>query len=630
LSTTTSAAYNFNVAPLVGMSLRGVLFFSEIARASVGGADFVNLVSSWREAWGRPEMPFLLLSPSQPQANSVRVEEALAKASELPRVRVIPPNTNVDAMGTNAALWREVASAAKEIPAVSGTDFSAVRKWSPAALVEVPGEKVPLEAACIFGDHMVVQAGMPVPVWGWAKPGATIHVSFAGQTVEGAADRAGEWRVVLAPMDKSGTPLEMRITSKRGAEVEELRFGNALIGEVWANSGQSNAGRVLAATLGFEQEKPKCNFADIRYLRVSGGDSAFPARRARGTWVVLTPESAGMMPGQGYYFSKQIHQQLDTPVGLVNSSAGGSTIFSWVSEEALGFSPKLKPLLADFRKHRDARVERLPVLKELVRRWVQETRRNGTAARPMPFYPIDGLLLNPIEARGCLLYHSMLHPIIGLTMRGMLWNQGEADTGAGVRSDTYTELMEGMVADWRKSWGYDFPFFFVQMPAVKARPGLPQMWEAQTRAMNRIPNSGMIVCNDISDGDVHPADKKNVGERLARLALVRTYGVKGVLDSSPFWKKAEREGHRVVVTFSPVGEGLQTRDGKSPDAWEIAGADGKFVAATAVISGDRVVVSAPGVHAPEHVRLGWNGESNCNLVNSAGLPAMPFSTTVGP
>jgi sialate O-acetylesterase len=190
--------------------------------------------------------------------------------------------------------------------------------------------------------------------------------------------------------------------------------------------------------------------------------------------------------------------------------------------------------------------------------------------------------------------------------------------------------MEGMVADWRKSWGYDFPFFFVQMPAVKARPGLPQMWEAQTRAMNRIPNSGMIVCNDISDGDVHPADKKNVGERLARLALVRTYGVKGVLDSSPFWKKAEREGHRVVVTFSPVGEGLQTRDGKSPDAWEIAGADGKFVAATAVISGDRVVVSAPGVHAPEHVRLGWNGESNCNLVNSAGLPAMPFSTTVGP
>jgi hypothetical protein len=630
LSTTLSAAYNFNVAPLAGMSLRGVLFFSEIARASVGSADFVNLVSSWRDAWGRPELPFLLLPPSQPQATSARVEEALTKASELSRVRVIPRTAKVDVMGTNDALWREVAAAARDVPALSGADYSTVRKWAPAAPLEVAGHRAPLEVACIFGENMVLQAGMPVPIWGWAKPGSAIHVSFAGQTVDGVANRVGEWRVVLAPMAKSSTPLEMRINGQCEGEAEDLRFGNALVGEVWSNSGQSNAGRVLAATLGFEQEKPHCNFPEIRYFRVSGGDSAFPARRARGTWVVLTPESAGMMPGQGYYFSKQIHQQLGTPVGLVNSSAGGSTIFSWMSQEALESSPKLQPLLSDFLKHRNARVARLPVFKRLVRQWVEEARRNGTAARAMPFYPIDGLILNPIEARGGLLYNSMLHPILGLTMRGMLWNQGEADTGAGIRSDSYTELMESMVTDWRKSWGYEFPFYFVQMPAVKARSGLTQMWEAQTRAMNRIPKSGMIVCNDISDGDIHPADKKNVGERLARLALVRTYGVKSILDSSPFWKKVERDGHRVVVTFSPVGDGLQTRDGKSPDSWEIAGADGKFVVATALISGDRVVVSAPSVDVPERVRLGWNGESNCNLVNSAGLPAMPFSAVVSP
>jgi sialate O-acetylesterase len=191
--------------------------------------------------------------------------------------------------------------------------------------------------------------------------------------------------------------------------------------------------------------------------------------------------------------------------------------------------------------------------------------------------------------------------------------------------------MATMVADWRTQWGQAFPFYFVQMPARKG-DGLPSMWDAQTRALARIPNSGMIVCNDIAEPgtrfEVHPRDKKNVGERLARLALVRTYGVKGILDASPMMHSVTRDGGRVIVTFSTPGEGLKTRDDKPSDSWELAGADGNYVAARAEISGDKVIVSVDGVDQPASVRLGWKSDSNCNLINSAGLPAMPFSSAV--
>ncbi|MEI6645897.1 MAG: sialate O-acetylesterase [bacterium] len=625
LATTAHSAYNFNVAPFAGMGVRGVVFLCEFEKCSVGKDNLAGLIASWREAWGCSELPFLLLSQSQRQSNSPQVEAAMRVASSLPLVKVIPRSTDSDPL--NIAFWRTVAVLAKEIPIKAGANAAVTRKWASPAAVRTAPPRQSLEAACVFGSNMVVQAGMKVPVWGWGEPGAEVDVSFAGQHVKGVVKADGDWRVELAPLKTSRTPAEMKITSRRAGQEENLIFGNALVGEVWGNSGQSNAGRVMAATLGFAEEKPKADWPEIRYLRVTDMGSAFPLRRARGKWVVVSPETAGPMPGQGYYFAKQLHQQLKTPVGIVNVSAGGSTIFTWTTEAALSASPKLKPLLTDMTRYRDARIAVLPVLQELLDRWLAEVRRNGAATRPMPYYPVNGMISGAMEARGGVLYNAMLHPIIGTALRGFLWNQGEADTGAGVRSETYTELMETMVADWRTSWGYEFSFYFVQMPARKTG-GLTDMWEKQTLAMQRIPNCGMIVCNDIADGDVHPADKKNVGERLARLALVRTYGVKGMIDSSPFMKRVARDGSRVAVTFAPVGDGLKTRDGKPSDSWELAGDDGKFVPAQAEVAGDRVLIHADGVPQPVAVRLGWSERSNCNLANSAGLPAMPFSAKV--
>jgi hypothetical protein len=214
-------------------------------------------------------------------------------------------------------------------------------------------------------------------------------------------------------------------------------------------------------------------------------------------------------------------------------------------------------------------------------------------------------------------------------IRGVLWNQGEAD---GDKTAIYDDLMATMVADWRKHWGHEFPFYFVQMPARKEDASLVSMWQAQTRALVKIPHSGMIVCNDISEPgtrfEVHPRDKRSVGERLARLALVRTYGVKGIVDSSPMMQSVTRDGNRVTITFSTPGEGLKTRDGQPSDSWELAGPNGKFVTAKAELNGAKVIVTAAGVDSPTAVRLGWKSDSNCNLTNSAGLPAMPFTAMV--
>jgi sialate O-acetylesterase len=228
-----------------------------------------------------------------------------------------------------------------------------------------------------------------------------------------------------------------------------------------------------------------------------------------------------------------------------------------------------------------------------------------------------------------MFFHTMIQPMIGFGIRGVLWNQGEAD---GDKAAIYDDLMASMVADWRKHWGRDFPFYYVQMPAKKGLPDLLNMWAAQTRALTKIPNSAMIVCNDIAEpgtpNEVHPRDKKNVGERLARLALSRTYGVAAMVDSSPMMQSVRRYGNEVSVVFSSAGDGLRTRDGNAPDSWELAGADGKYVAASAEIAAGTVRLKAPEVERPVSVRLGWRSDSNCNLVNSAGLPAMPFSVTL--
>lgn len=642
ITTKRSNVYNTLINPLIPMALRGVIFNCEFEskHGTLAQASVKELVESWRSAWGRPGLPFVVSEPVGKVEKKVEANfsTAVATAGTLSSVAIVARPSTFSEQASEA-YWKSVADTAMK---VAKDDVKAMPKpeaWALASPVKLEpcATRRRLEAAHLFVDNMVLQCDQPLKVWGWSEQGDEVTVSIAGQNKTAVADAGGKWQVMLEPLKAGETPLSMTIKGK----VDTLNIENILAGEVWINSGQSNSGYVLSATLGFSEEQPLANYPAIRYFANARAADVLPQRRNMGQWVVVTPETAGRMSGMGYYFARALQKEKHVPVGIIEANHGGSSIISWMSDAAFASSPKFATLAKDRALVRDEMIANLPVVEESVRLWAADARRNAALARPVLPFPVDispirpfygSFLQNPMNRRGSMFYNAMISSMAGYGVKGALWNQGEADTG-NERTGIYDELMAGMVADWRKSWGYDFAFYYVQMPSIKGRSGLLEMWPAQARALTKIPKSGMIVCNDISEpergeGGIHPRDKKNVGERLARLAFVRTYGMKGMIDSSPMMESVARDGNRVVVTFSTPGEGLKTRDGKPSDAWEIAGADGKFVPAKAEISGAKVIVTAAAVSAPASVRLGWSPDSNCNLVNSAGLPAMPFSSSV--
>ena len=634
-----SNVYNTLIGPLVPMAIRGVVFNGEFEskHGILAPASLKELVESWRLAWGRSGLPFVVSEPVgkvEPKLLT-HFATAVAAAGSLSNVATV---TRPAAFSEQAseAYWKRVADIALKVDKDDVKAQPKAEVWASASPVKMApcSTRRRLEAAHLFADNMVLQCDQPLNIWGWSEAGEEVSVSFAGQSKAAMADANGKWQVTLDALKVSDVPLKMTIKGK----ADTLSFENVLVGEVWINSGQSNSGYVLSATLGFAEEQPLANYPAIRYFANARAADVLPQRRNMGQWLPVSPETAGHMSGMGYYFARAIQRERRVPVGIIEANHGGSSIISWMSDAAFASSPKFAALAKERALVRDEMVANLPIVEETVRRWAAEARRNAALARPVMPFPVDVSPIRPFYAafvqnlmnrRGSMFYNAMIHSMIGYGVRGVLWNQGEAD---GSRTDIYDDLMAAMIADWRKSWGLELPFYYVQMPARKGAGGLCGMWDAQTRALAKIPNSGMIVCNDIAEPgtryEVHPRDKKNVGERLARLALARTYGVKGLIAASPMMESVARDGNRVVVTFSTPGDGLKTRDGKPSDSWEIASADGKYVPATAEISGTKVTVSAAGVSAPVSVRLAWASDSNCNLVNSVGLPAMPFSARI--
>jgi sialate O-acetylesterase len=646
-----SNVYNTLINPLLPMAIRGIILNCEFEskHGDLAPSSLKELVESWRSAWGRSGLPFVVSAPVRTVEKKVETNfsTAVATAGTLPNVATM---TRPSAFSEQAseAYWKSVADTAMRVPTDEVKELPKPEVYahsSPIKLEPCPARRR-LEVAHLFVDNMVLQCNQPLKVWGWSEPGDEVTVAFAGQMKKTTAAAKGRWELILDPLLASDEPRSLKISSSLNpdlsavalAKAETLTLSNVLVGEVWINSGQSNSGYVLSATLGFAEEQPLANYPAIRYFANARAADVLPQRRNMGKWLVVSPETAGHMSGMGYYFARAIHKERLVPVGIIESNHGGSSILSWMSDAAFTSSPKFAALAAERALVRDEMITNLPIVEEAVRLWVADARRNAALKRPVLPFPIDispirpfysAFLQNPMQRRGSMFYNAMIYPMAGYGVRGALWNQGEADGG---RTAIYDELMLAMVSDWRKSWGCDFPFYYVQMPARKGDAGLCQMWDAQARALAKIPKSGMIVCNDISEAgtryEVHPRDKKSVGERLARLALFRTYGVRGMVDASPMMESVARDGQRIVVTFSTPGDGLKTRDNKPSDSWELAGTDGKFLPAKAEISGAKVMVSAAGVATPVSVRLGWTPDSNCNLVNSENLPAMPFSAIV--
>lgn len=479
-----------------------------------------------------------------------------------------------------------------------------------------------------FGDGMVLQRDMAVPVWGAAAPSAQVTVNFAGQTKSATADANGRWVVKLDPMPASAENRPLTLTSGTAQTVVR----DVLVGEVWVCSGQSNMEWGIFDT----QAGADAGKADDPALRIRHVDkkvSPLAMDTFTGSpWLACNAENlrkSGTHVGfsaTAYCFGKELRSRLKVPVGLIQSAWGGTLIEPWTPPcgfEAVPSLAKTAEFLrkadADYRNNLTANLDAFAAF--------EKTARAALAANaPLP--PPPPAITHPVNNEGqpTALYNAMIHPLIPYGIRGAIWYQGESNRGQGM---LYYEKMKALVGGWRKLWNQgDFPFYFVQLAPFNygnSPEALAEIWEAQCEAATRIPNTGMAVINDVGNTkDIHPRDKNTVGVRLARLALSRTYGQKFTDDCGPLFKAFVVRDGKIHVAFDHADSGLTTRDGKAPSHFEIAGDDGKFVPAQAVISGKTVVVSSPQVPAPAQVRFAWDHCAEPNLSNKDGLPASAF------
>jgi sialate O-acetylesterase len=481
------------------------------------------------------------------------------------------------------------------------------------AHVEMPG---------VFGDGMVLQRDSPIAFWGRAEVGEAVTVRLGEHEVRTQADTAGSWRLEL-PAHPAGGPHTVTVTGNNSIE-----FDNVLIGEVWICSGQSNMEWPLERTDGAEAAIEAAGDPLLRGIQVRHRLAGMPARDIEGEWQELNPETVAAFSAVAYYFGRELRRELDVPVGLIDTSWGGSRIEPWTPPGAFATLPALREIGEEIDKVQADYREQLGPKLDALDAWIVESREalaKGGALQAPP------RLKHPLSEwqAPTALYHGMVHPFVPYTMRGAIWYQGESNLRDG---SAYLDKMKALVGGWRQVWGQgDFPFYFVQLAPFAYGRGapvtaLPTIWEAQADAL-AIAGTGMAVTTDIGNlRDIHPGNKLDVGKRLSLWALARTYGRDDLVHSGPLYRSMEVEGGRIRLHFDHTGGGLVSRDGEPLRRFEIAGDDREYVAAEAKIDGDTVVVWSAAVSRPSAVRFGWHQEAQPNLSNREGLPASPFRT----
>ena len=604
----------------------------------------------------------------------------------------------------------------------------------------------------ILSDHMVLQRERDLRIWGWGTPGETVKVSFNDQSAQAKAGRNGVWSVMLKPM-KHGGPYQMTITAKSG----NITLRNVLIGDVWLGSGQSNMEWTLNNTNDAATEIAAANYPKIRFFTVEKDMGFQPKDDLKsGEWLECNSTNAANFSAVAYYFGKTLNKELDIPIGLINSSWGGTKVEPWISWDLMSKEPEFKNAdLAKMEaeaKDNDVKqkkyMEAMRKDRGLAEKWfLPETENSDWRKISLPQdwnntelghadgivwfrrdFAIEGdadsarLSLGPIDdidytyingvqvghetnyskdrhytvEKGILrkgkntiivkvvdlqgggglygkaeqlfirvgknkisldgewaykssvlttdfglasvgpnsfasqLYNAMIAPIIDYKIRGVIWYQGESNTSA---ASYYTKLFPMLINNWRQKWGYEFPFYWVQLAnflAPSAVPGESQwaeLREAQRMTLS-LPQTGQAVIIDIGDADdIHPRNKKDVGYRLALNALAKDYK-KDVEYSGPVYKSMEKREDKLVLTFDHA-KGLQAYRNKYGyvQGFAIAGNDGKFHWARAFVEDGKVVVFSPLVKDPVAVRYAWSDNpGDANLYNGARLPASPFKT----
>jgi len=471
----------------------------------------------------------------------------------------------------------------------------------------------------IFSDHMVVQRSRVAPIWGWANPGERIVVRFAGQRVKATADAKGNWTVALQPLQASAKPRKMTITGEN-----RIVLSDVLVGDVWLASGQSNMVYAMGGLWGSnpppvpqtadkdakpvvwpqpaqrviqDRKSPQCPMVRLnrqmwlQFILPNLPDPVSPG------WQHCSADTLFDFSAVAYYFARDLQDALHVPIGVIESAVGGTRIEAWTPVSAYEESPA-------FRNDADL---------------------------------AKGLLDGEVAGR---LYKPWIEPLEPFALKGVIWYQGESNV---LLNDTrYGTKMSLLISSWRNAWHEeDLPFYFVQLApfaysSLEKSPAasqnltgetLPEIRQQQMDVL-KDQNTGIALTTDLVEDlhDIHPTDKWDVGHRLALLALDKTYQVGNIVSAGPRFKSLEEIGNQASITFENADGGLLSLDGKQLTDFSIAGNDGNFVSAQAVIQGETVLVSSPLIEHPAAVRFAWDEAARPNLANRAGLPAVPFRT----
>ena len=497
-----------------------------------------------------------------------------------------------------------------------------------------------VQLAQVFTPHAVLQRDKPLPIWGWAEPGEKIAVTLGARQAEAVADKDGKWIVKLAAQAMSKAPLTLKVVGNNTVEVPDV-----LLGDVWLCSGQSN----MEFSLGGCDAGADIRAADFPLIRQCGVALNFaqaPQKDVQGQWQVCSPQSVPGFSAVGFYFARKVQRETGVPIGLLRSCVGGTNIECWMSQATLLNTPELEPYaklmresLADYQKE-------LAVALPEIEAWAARSRAAWKASEPIPLpptwpeFPFGERRHRP---RCVTLHNGMIAPLVPMSLKGVLWYQGENNAGGPFEGNQYIAKKRAMIADWRTWFGDpDLPFYFVQLAGwqkANENPSQVDGWaffrDAQRRCL-QIPKTGMASAVDVGDAeDIHPKNKFDVGERLALWALANDYGQK-LEPSGPLFRDLKIDGAAARLRFDHVGASLIVghKNGREPvvedrtgalKRFAIAGADRKWQWAAARIEGDSVICSHPDVKEPVAVRYAFStNPAGANLYNRDGLPASPF------
>lgn len=491
--------------------------------------------------------------------------------------------------------------------------------------------KALIKLPAIFSDHMVLQQKAKVQVWGWALPGEVISLiaQWQKQEIKTKADQLGNWKLVLqTPV--AGGPYNIKIKGKNLIVLKDV-----LIGEVWFCSGQSNMAFPLKYSDSAKEEIAKANYSTIRYFSITKQYGQQPFKDSPGSfWEKTSPKTARSFSAVAYYFAKRIIKDLKVPVGVVYSAWGGTPAEAWTPKKVLKKDSSFQFYLRRWKEIPDRVGKDSMEYHQAFSQWEKSNSSGNTEVKkpdlPRTFYYYQ----RPWSEPG-VLFNGMINPVIPYTIKGILWYQGESNVG---EADNYEHLFSSMIKSWRNQWKIEggqqlLPFYFVQIApfGYNNLDAAARLRQAQYKVMKKVKNTGMAVTIDVGNmNNIHFTHKKEVGERLALIALNKSYGFKHIIFEGPTCKKVIKAKGKLQLIFD---QQLFTIGQKQSRGFEIGYKSQTndsviFVKAQSEIKGNEVIVRNNRVKYPVMVRYAWIEAGQANLINKTGLPAFPFEKEI--